>query len=97
MALDSIGTTPAPVLAREVHLRMHDTHVSRQSIVAREGLLLYAERAANFLFAGIVNGVLVTGEIIRTREDRITRLAGCRVDTLTLVRPRLGVAIQHSR
>ena len=93
MALDSIRTTPAPVLTRKVHLRMHDTHVSRQSIIAREGLLLYAERAADFLLAGIVNSILVTGEIIRTREDRIAGLAGCGVDALTLVRPRLGVAI----
>jgi hypothetical protein len=81
------------VLAREVHLRMHDTHVSRQSIVARECLLFDAKRATDFLLASVVDGVLVTGEIIRTREDRIARLAGCGVDALTLVRPRLGVAI----
>ena len=81
------------MLAREVHLGMHNTHVSCQRIVARECLLFSAQGTADLLLTSVVDSVLVTGEIVWTREDRVARLASCGVDALTLVRPRLRVAV----
>ena len=92
-----ITTTTRPVLTREVNLRVHNAHVPCQCIVAREGLLLNTKCTAHLLLASIVNGVLVTGKVVWSREDRVARLARCGVDALTLVRPRLGIAIQDSR
>lgn len=74
-------------------LVMNSYHVAGQSIIARERLFLDAQCTANLLLAYIVNRILVSGKIIRTREDRVARLARCRVDSLALVRPRLRVAL----
>jgi hypothetical protein len=93
----SITTTARPVLAREVHLRVHNSHMPCQCIVAREGLLLNTECTAHLLLASVVDSVLVTSKVVWSREDRVARLARCGVDALTLVRPRLGVAVQDSR
>jgi len=94
----SVVVTSAPaVLSGEVDLRMHDTHVACQCVVARKSFLLDTECAAYLLLARIVYRVLVTGEVIGTRKYGVARLAGRGVDALTLVGSRLRIALQNSR
>lgn len=81
----------------EVDFGVHNTHVSREGVIAGKSLFLNAERTADLLFPGIVDGILVPGEVIGTREDRIAWLAGCGIDPLTFVRARLGVAFEELR
>lgn len=88
MILVMISST-TPVFAGEVDLRMDDSHVSGQSVIARERLLLYAKGASDFLLACIVDCVLMTREVVRSREDGVAGLASGGVDALTFVRPRL--------
>lgn len=76
-------------LAREFHLGMADPEVSCQGIVPTERLLLRAQMTSNLLLARIVNGVLVTSEIVRPREDGVTWFARAGIDALTLVWPGL--------
>jgi len=81
------------MLSGEVDLRMYDAHVACQRIVAGEGLFFDAQCASNFLLSHIMNRILVSGEIVRTGKYGVARLAGCWVDTLALVRPRLRVPL----
>jgi len=80
------------MLSRKIDLGMHDAHMPRQRIAAAEGLLLGAQLAAYLLLLCIVNGILVSREIVRSREDGVARLAGARVDAVASVGPGLAVA-----
>lgn len=51
----------ALLLPRPIDLRVHDTHVPREGIVARERLFLSAEVAADLLLPCVVDRVLVSG------------------------------------
>jgi len=81
------------MLSGEVNLRMYNTHVPCQRIVARESLFLNAQCATDLLLACIVDRILVSGKIVRARENGVARLAGGGVDALTLVWTRLRVAL----
>ncbi len=85
-----MGATSA-VLAGEIDVGMNDAHMPSKRVVARERLLLDTKRTSDFLFADVVNRILVPGQVVRTREDGGARLAGGRVDAIALVRARLGV------
>lgn len=86
------AAAPSAVLAGEVDLRMHDAHVTSEGVVAAESLLLNAQGATHLLFAGVVDRVLMAGQVVGPREDRVARLARRRVDALALVWARLRVA-----
>lgn len=79
-------------LARPVHVRMHNSHVPGQGIVPGKGLLLGTEVAAHFLLPGVVDRVFVTGEVIRSREDRVARLAGGWISPVALVGSSLRIS-----
>jgi hypothetical protein len=66
-----------------------------EGIVAAEGLLFLTNWAVNFLLSGIVDGVLMPGEIVRPRENGVARLARGRVNSFALVRPGLGVSLRR--
>jgi len=73
---------------------MDDAHVSRQRIIAGEGLLLHAESAADFLLTTVVDRVFMTSEIVRPGEDGVAGFARRRIDLVTLVGSSLTVASQ---
>ena len=79
----------ATSLAVRVSFRVHNTHVSCESVVARECLLFAAVRASDFHLAVVVDGVLVPCQVVRSGEDGVARLAGRRIDAGAFVRPRL--------
>jgi hypothetical protein len=81
-AVRSFVRAPSLVL---IHvLGMHNTQVSCQCVVPAECLLLGAQRTMHLLLPGIVDGILVPGQIVRPREDRVARLARRGIDSLTL-------------
>jgi len=88
---------PAAVLAGEIDFRMHDAHVSGERVIPGEGLVLDTKRTANLLLAGIVNGVFMTGQVVRSRENGVARLSSCWIDALTFVGTGLGVARKEGR
>lgn len=81
-----VVTSAATMLAGEVDIRMDDAHMPCQCIVARERLVLYTECAADLLLPGVVDRVLMPGEVVGPGEDGVARLAGRRIDPFTLVR-----------
>jgi len=76
-------------------IRVHHSQMSGEGIVPAERLLLGAQRTVHFLLAGIVDRVLVPGQIVRSREDGVARLARRWVDALALVWPRLRIALRR--
>jgi hypothetical protein len=78
--------TLSPTLTVEVNLGMDYPHVTCEGIRARECLLLATVLAANLLLLAVVNSIFVTGKIVRSAEDAITRLAGGWIGTCALVR-----------
>lgn len=76
-------------------LGMHHAQVTSQCVVPAECLLLGAQRTVYFQLARVVDGVLVTREVVRPRENGVAGLAGGWVDAFTFVRPRLGVALRR--
>lgn len=71
---------------------MLNPSVTNERIGATECLFVRANFAADLLLDGIVNGILVTCEIVRPGEYRVARLSGRRVGSHAAVRTRLGVA-----
>ena len=65
-------------------LGMHNTQMSCQCVIPAECLLLGAQRTVHFLLPGVMDRVLVPGQIVRSREDRVARLARRGVDSLAL-------------
>lgn len=65
---------------------MYNTHVSCESVVARKGLLLTAMRALHLLLAIVVDGILVSRQVVGPREDGVARLARGWVNAAALVR-----------
>jgi hypothetical protein len=57
-------------------LWVYHAQVTGQRIVPAEGFLLGAVRAVHLDLLRVVNGVFVSGEVVRTREYRVARLAG---------------------
>jgi hypothetical protein len=55
-----------------------------ERIVPAKGLVLGANRAMHLLLTGVMNGVFVAGEVVRTGEDGVARLAGRRIDSFAL-------------
>jgi len=89
----SVVRAPSLVL---IHvLGMHHTQMSCQCVVPAECLFLGAQRTVHLLLPGIVDGVLVPGQIVRSREDGVARLARRGVDSLALVWPRLRVTLRR--
>lgn len=85
------------MLTGEIYLRMDDTHVPRQRIVAAKGLLLNAERTADLLLARVVDCIFMSGEVVRSGEYSVAGFASGGVDALALVRARLRVPFQERR
>jgi hypothetical protein len=54
----------ALLLANPVNVGMDNSHVSCQSIVARERLFLRAQVTSDFHLAAVVNRILVAGEVV---------------------------------
>jgi hypothetical protein len=67
-----------------------DLLVPCQSIKAAEALLVVADLAAHLLAVVIVDGILMTSQIVRTREDCVTRLSCGGIETSATVRARLA-------
>ena len=74
----------APALREVDVIRVDDTQMAGEGVVPAERLLLGAQRTVHLLLAGIVDRVLVPGQIVRSREDRVARLARRGVDSLAL-------------
>jgi len=85
----------APALGQVDVIRVDDTQMAGEGVVPAERLLLGAQRTVHLLLAGIVDRVLVPGQIVRPREDGVARLARRWVDALALVWPRLRVALRR--
>jgi len=83
------------MLAREIDLRMNNAHVTSERIIPRKGLLLDAQRTSHLLLARVVNGVLMTSQVVRSRKDSVAWLSGCGIDALAFVRAGLRVARQN--
>lgn len=90
-------TSALAMLTGEIYLRVDDSHMPRQRIVAAECLLLYAKRAADFLLACVMDCIFVSGEVVRPGEDGVAGLAGGGVNALTFVRTRLRAPLQERR
>jgi hypothetical protein len=88
-------TASSTMLAREINIRMNDTHVPGESVAPGEGLLLVAKRTPDFLLADVVDRVFVSSEIIRTSENGVARLPRRRIGSLTLVRACLRVSLHE--
>lgn len=71
---------------------MHDAHVTCQCVIPAECLFLSAQVTPDLLLAIIVDRIFVSRKVVAAAEDRVARLAGARVDLLTLVWTRLVVA-----
>jgi hypothetical protein len=65
--------------------------VPSKRVGAAETFLLRAHIAPDLLLPCVMDGVLVSGEVVGPREHRAARLASSRVDALALVRSRLRV------
>jgi len=74
----------APALGQVDVIRVDDTQMAGEGVVPAERLLLGAQRTVHLLLAGIVDRVLVPGQIVRPREDGVARLARRWVDALAL-------------
>jgi hypothetical protein len=72
--------------------RVHHAHVSGQRVVARKRLLLATHRTPDLVLAVVVDGILVTRQVVRSGEDGVARLIRRWVDARTLVRTGLRVA-----
>ena len=71
--------------------RVADPVVTSESVCPAEGLFFAAQVAPHFLLSRVVDGVLVSREIVWPREYLRARLARTRIDTIALVRPSLRV------
>lgn len=60
----SISSSTTRLSTREVDIGMHNTHMTSKSIIPAECLFLGAVLTSNLLLAIIVNGILVTCEIV---------------------------------
>jgi hypothetical protein len=69
-----------------------DPTVTDKSIRATEGLLIGANFATDLLLDRIVNSILVTREVVRTRKYRVARLSSRRIGPHATVRSGLGIA-----
>jgi hypothetical protein len=63
---------------------MYDSQVPRERIVPAEGLLLGAQWAVHLLLARVVDGVLVSCQVVRPGENGVAWLSGRRIDSLAL-------------
>jgi len=88
----SVSTIPASDLVQLNVIRMAHSEVACKGIVPTEGLLLGTQVTAHLLLACVVDRILVSCEIVRSRENGVAGLAGRRVNALALVGPVLGVA-----
>jgi len=71
---------------------MHDAHVTCQSIISAECLLLSAQVTSDLLLAIAVDRVFMSRKVVATAEDRIARLPSRRIDLLAFVWTGLVVA-----
>lgn len=92
MVADSSLFSPATLFARPIHFGVHNTHVSGKRIIAAKCLLLGTEMTPHFLLACVVDGIFMTGQIIRPGENRVAGLPSRRVDSLTAVGTSLRIA-----
>jgi hypothetical protein len=74
------------MLAGEGHVGMAHPVVSGEGICSAESLFFGAKIAADLLFASIVDGIFVPGEIIRSREDCVALLPGAGVNSVASMR-----------
>jgi hypothetical protein len=88
---DPLVATASPMPAGKLDLRMAHTIVPRESIGATKCLLVGAEITTHLLLPCIVYRVLVTSEVVGSREDSIARFPGARIDAITPVWPSLTV------
>jgi len=72
-------------LSWPVNIGMHHPHMSGQCVIARESLLFRTQMTSHLLFPCIVDGVFVSGKIVRPRKDGIAWLARTGVDALAFV------------
>lgn len=92
MTWKALSVSSPALLAWPVDFGMNHTHVSCQSIVSAEGLVLVTDVTAHLLLPGSVDRMLVPCKIVRPRKDRVACFACRRVDAFALVRASLGVA-----
>lgn len=90
-----LSSTASSVLAGELNIRVTNSVVSRKRIGATECLLLGTQVAVHLLLLGVVNGILVPGQIVGPREDGIARLASAWVDAVTAMGS--GLAVEQAR
>lgn len=90
-----LSSTASSVLAGELNIRVTNSVVSRKRISATECLLLGTQVAVHLLLLGIVNGILVPGQVVGPREDGIAGLASAWVDAVTAMGS--GLAVEQAR
>lgn len=83
------------MLAGELNIRVTNSVVSRKRISATERLLLGTQVAVHLLLLGVVDGILVPGQIVGPREDGIAGLASAWVDAVTAMGS--GLAVEQAR
>ena len=66
-------------LEGEIHIRMHDTHMSRQRIIPTERLLLRTQVTPHFLLPTVIHRLFVSRQIVASAEDGVTWFAGAGV------------------
>jgi len=88
---DSVSTTTATTLGQFDVFRVTDTEMSREGIISAERFLLGAQMTSHLLLSCVMDCVLVTREIVWSREDGVAWFARRWVDAFALVRPVLCV------
>lgn len=83
--------TAFAVLPRKLNLRVTDAEMASERIRATERLFLCAQAAPNLLLAAVVDGVLMSSQVVWAREDRVARLPRARIYAFAAVRTSLGV------
>jgi hypothetical protein len=76
---------------------MFDPPVTDESVGTAERFLVGADFAPDLLLLRVVDGVLVTCEIVGPGEDGVAGLAGGGVNALTFVRTGLRAPLQERR
>jgi hypothetical protein len=87
----------APSSATVFDLRVHDSHVSRQCVVPTETLFFCTKLTPHLLLPGIMDGIFMPREIVRSAEDCVAGFSGRRIDPLAFVWTCLAIPHESGR
>jgi hypothetical protein len=80
----AVATTSA-LLARELDVWVTHAVMPRERICPAERLVVSAKVTSDLLLPGVVDSVLMAGQVVRTRKDSVAGLAGAWVDAIATV------------